>query len=109
MSTIAGLISQRDALNASIAAMQSQAKAEAVAKVHAVIKECDLTMADIFGACQPPRPTRWHVGTTANSAKFRDPTTGSAWVGIGKRPGWLAKAIAGGAKLSDFAVANGEK
>lgn len=36
--------------------------------------------------------------------KYRDAATGATWTGRGKQPRWLAAAIKGGKKLSDFAI-----
>jgi DNA-binding protein H-NS len=40
---------------------------------------------------------------SASSVAYAD-SSGNAWVGRGKRPNWLREALAGGAKLEDFAV-----
>jgi DNA-binding protein H-NS len=37
--------------------------------------------------------------------KFRNAATGETWTGRGLQPKWLKSAIAGGAKLEDFAIA----
>ena len=36
--------------------------------------------------------------------KYRDADTGNTWSGRGLHPKWLKQALAGGAKLSDFAL-----
>lgn len=36
--------------------------------------------------------------------KYRDAATGATWTGRGKQPRWLAAAVKGGKKLSDFLI-----
>jgi DNA-binding protein H-NS len=38
------------------------------------------------------------------AAKYRNMSTGDTWSGRGLQPKWLKAAIAGGKKISDFAV-----
>ncbi len=43
-------------------------------------------------------------GSKANRpVKYRD-TSGNTWIGMGKRPDWLRKALSAGKTLADFAV-----
>jgi DNA-binding protein H-NS len=43
--------------------------------------------------------------TKKNVARYRNATTGETWSGRGLQPKWLKAAIAAGAKLTDYVVA----
>jgi len=104
MSNLQELIAQRAALEAKIAEFQGAARVETIAKIRALMAELGLTAADIAG-----RNTGAHVAgdTTERSkvaVKYRNSATGDSWTGRGLKPRWMTAAIAGGAKVEDFAV-----
>ena len=116
------------ALNAQIAALQSQADAlrrkevaEVVAKIKDAIAHYGLTAADLglatgarksaklpaAGGDKPPSKRRKKAGPkpTARTVKFKD-DQGNTWGGMGKRPAWFKAALASG-KTPEELLANG--
>jgi DNA-binding protein H-NS len=102
MSSLQQLLDQKAALEKQIDATRKEAKADAIARVKALMSEFGLTAADLGG-----RSTT-KVGSAAKgskvAAKFRNPATGDSWSGRGLQPKWLKAALAAGKKLQDFAV-----
>ena len=99
--SLSDLIAQKEALDRQIREAQSQAKAEAVAKVRELMSTHGLTAADLVA------PARGKQGIKSGSkvaAKYRDPSSGSTWTGRGLKPKWLNAAIEGGKTLQDFAI-----
>lgn len=101
MESIQELLAQKAALEKKIADAQRNAKADAIAKVKALMAEYGLTAADLSGkAAAAPKPE----GAKKVAAKYRDPASGQTWTGRGLKPKWLSAALAGGKKLEDFAL-----
>lgn len=94
--TLQSLIDQRKQIDEQIAA----AKAEAVKAVLAQIQALELTWAD-FGV-EPVKPSR--PAPARRPVKYRD-DKGNTWTGVGKRPNWILTALAAGAELESFRVA----
>lgn len=82
-STYQNLLAQKAELDAQIAAAQAEAKADAINKVRELIREHDLTTADVF-----PTPGKKAKGSVG-APKYRDPATGATWTGRGKPPNWI--------------------
>lgn len=104
MSTLAELIAQRDALEAKIQATSQSERADAIAKVRALMQENGLTLADLGAG----NAGKTRAKTAANPAKkvpvkYRD-KTGNSWSGRGLQPRWLKAALTAGKKIEDFAV-----
>ncbi len=93
------LLAHRDTLVRQIQQAQSAARADAVARVLALMSEHELTVADL-GVVPSGSPSRG----IKIAPKFRDPASGSTWTGRGLKPKWLAVAIAQGKTLQDFAI-----
>jgi DNA-binding protein H-NS len=102
MSNLQQLLDQKAALEKQIEATRKEAKADAIARVKALMSEFGLTAADLGG-----RGTA-KAGSAAKgskvAAKFHNPATGDSWSGRGLQPKWLKAALASGKKLQDFAV-----
>lgn len=101
MESIQELLAQRAALEKKIAEAQRTAKADAIAKVKALMAEYGLTAADLAG--KAPAGPKAEPGKKV-AAKYRDPATGQTWTGRGLKPKWLQAALAGGKSLEDFAL-----
>ena len=106
MATLTELIAQRTALEGQIKALAETQRAEAIAKVMALMQENGLSLADIGSG------TKSGAGGTGKgqaktpkkvAAKYRD-GAGNAWSGRGLQPKWLKAAIAAGKKIEDFAI-----
>lgn len=93
------LLAHRETLVRQIQQEQSAAKAEAIARIQALMSEHGLTAADL-GAVPSGSPSRG----VKIAPKFRDPASGSTWTGRGLKPKWLAVAIAQGKTPQDFAI-----
>lgn len=100
MPTIQELLAQRDALEKQIAEAQRSAKADAIAKVKALMSEYGLTAADLSGKVSAAKTDT----SRKVAAKYRDPETGQSWSGRGLKPKWLQTALAAGKSLQDFAL-----
>lgn len=101
MESIQELLAQKAALEKKIADAQRSARADAIAKVKALMAEYGLSAADLSGkVALSAKPD----GTRKVAAKYRDPASGQTWTGRGLKPKWLQAALASGKKLEDFAL-----
>lgn len=101
MTSIQDLLAQKAELEKRIAEAQRAARADAIAKVKALMAEYGLTAADLSGKSAPaPKGD----GAKKVAAKYRDPATGQTWSGRGLKPKWLQAALDGGKSLADFAL-----
>jgi DNA-binding protein H-NS len=111
MPTLQELLAQRSQildqvalLEKQIAAAQSGQRAEAVAKVRALMSETGLTMADISEGATPRTARAATEKVSKVAAKYRDPASGTTWSGRGRKPLWMVAALAAGKKPEDFAI-----
>lgn len=81
------LLAQQAALEQQIAEVRRTAKADAVAKVRAMVAENGLTADDVFPAGRAARSVP--AGQSKVAPKYRDPATGQTWTGRGKPPKWI--------------------
>ena len=105
MTTLAQLLAQRDELEAKIQATTQTERADAIAKVRALMKENGLTLSDLgAGNAGKARAKTAAKPTKKVQAKYRD-GAGNSWSGRGLQPKWLKAALATTKKtLKDFAV-----
>jgi DNA-binding protein H-NS len=76
-----------------------QETAGAIAQIKALMKEFDLSIADLG-----TRPAKESKGIASPlPAKFRDPASGATWTGRGRAPAWAAEAKAAG-KLASLTI-----
>ncbi len=101
MASLKELLAQKDALDKEIENTKKQARAEAIAKVRALMLEYGLTAADLSAKSAPKGSAR-SGGKVA--VKYRNSATGDTWSGRGLRPNWLKAALAAGRKIDEFAV-----
>ena len=101
MATLQELLAQKEALEREIDLRKKQDRAEAIAKVRALMDEYGLTLADL--SVRVPVKAASKTGAKV-AAKFRNPSTGDTWSGRGLQPNWLKKELAAGRKLEDFLV-----
>ena len=101
MPTLQELLSQKQALEAQIEITRNKERADAIAKVHALMSEYGLSVSDLTSK-RVFKPTAAKGGKVP--AKYRDNATGDTWSGRGLQPKWLKAALASGRKLGDFAV-----
>lgn len=115
MATYQELVTQQAALEKQAAALQEQIeqarkaeRADAVARIKALMADYGVTLAELGGGKAPGRaPKAAKSSATAGKKvppKYRDDATGNTWSGRGLQPNWLKAALAGGRKLEDFAV-----
>jgi DNA-binding protein H-NS len=100
------LLAKKAELERQIDETRRQEKADAIDRVRALMSEHGLSLADLS-----PRGERRRGAVKKSTSagrkvapKYRDPATGDTWSGRGLQPKWLRAAIAGGRKLTDFAV-----
>ena len=102
MATLHELMAQKEAIERQIEQTKKQQHGDGIAKIHALMAEHGLTLADLrpgaSGKAEPTTPR----GKVA--AKYRNSSTGESWSGRGLQPRWLKAALASGKKISDFAV-----
>lgn len=101
MATLKELLARKAEIEKQIDDAARNERAEAIAKVKALMAEHGLSVADLSarGSARSTRGTGSKV-----AAKYRNAATGQTWSGRGLRPNWLKDALAGGKKLEDFAV-----
>jgi DNA-binding protein H-NS len=103
MPTLQDLLAQKADIERQIADARRQERADAIAKVRALMAEQGLTAADLVAKA----PGVVRSGSTSGrkvAAKYRDPETGQTWTGRGLKPKWLASALENGKSLQDFAI-----
>ncbi|MDQ6684412.1 MAG: H-NS histone family protein [Pseudomonadota bacterium] len=107
MATLQELMAQKEAIEKQIEQTKTQGRREAIDQVRALMREYGLSAADLSGrkgsAQATPRKTKASAGKKV-AAKYRNASTGESWSGRGLQPRWLKAAIAGGKKLTDFAL-----
>lgn len=101
MASLKELMAQREALEVEIERTRQKDRSEAIAKVRSLMDEYGLSAADL-STKRGPKPRAGKGNKVA--AKYRDASTGDTWSGRGLQPNWLKAALAGGRKLTDFAV-----
>lgn len=101
MSSLKELLAQRAALEKQIDEAARNERAEAVAKVKALMAEHGLSVADLTTRSAPKSA---RSASAKVAAKYRNAATGESWTGRGLRPNWLKAALASGKTLDDFAV-----
>ena len=101
MASLQELIAQKNALEQEIERTRQKDRSEAIAKIRAMMNEYGLTAADLS---EKVSARARGVGGKKVAAKYRNTATGEAWSGRGLQPKWLKAAIAGGRKITDFAV-----
>lgn len=97
MATLQELLAQKEALEREIELRKKQDRAEAIAKVRALMDEYGLSISDLT-----TRAVSKPAGKVA--VKYRNPASGDSWSGRGLQPNWLKKELAAGRKLADFLV-----
>lgn len=98
MSKLTELLAQREALEKAITEARQEEIKEALATIHGLIAEFDLTPQDVF----PTRGRKNDSGQKGTVApKYRNPETGDTWTGRGKAPKWID-----GKDRAPFEIAN---
>ncbi|MEQ1807003.1 MAG: H-NS histone family protein [Burkholderiaceae bacterium] len=101
MASLKELLAQKEALDKEIENTKKQARAEAIAKIRALMLEYGLTASDLSAKSAAKSSVR-SGGKVA--VKYRNAATGDTWSGRGLRPNWLKAALASGRKIDEFAV-----
>lgn len=99
MASITELLAQKAAIEQQIAEAQRTERADAVARIRALMAEHGLSLADLSAKTASAKRSGTKV-----APKYRDATTGDTWSGRGLQPKWLKQALASGRKISDFAL-----
>lgn len=103
MASIQELLEQKAALEAQIAQMQKAARADAIAKVKALMSEYGLTAEDLAQGARAPRKASAEGASSKVAPKYRN-EAGDTWTGRGLKPKWLTAALASGKTLDDFKI-----
>lgn len=104
MSSLQDLLAQRAEIEKKIIEVQREERADAIAKVRALLSEFGLTAADISGKAPTVRASGAAKPTGKVAIKYRNAGTSETWTGRGLQPKWLKAAMASGAKIEDFLV-----
>jgi DNA-binding protein H-NS len=99
--SLSELLAQKAAIEKQIADAQREQRADAIAKVKALMAEYGLTLADV-SARAPVAPRKQPPAKVA--VKFHNKATGETWSGRGLKPKWLTAALASGRSLTEFEV-----
>lgn len=96
MTTLAAINKKIDQLKKQADAIVQAGRREAVAKARDLIEKFALT-ADDLGLGKAAKRGRISVAkkassTAAGTPKYKDPTTGKTWTGVGRAPAWIAAA-----------------
>lgn len=101
MPNLSELLAQKASLEKQIVQAQREQRSAAIAQIKALMAEHGLTVGDL--SARVAKKPRGGAGKKV-AAKYRNKATGETWSGRGLQPRWLKAALAGGKKLSDFAV-----
>jgi DNA-binding protein H-NS len=105
MPTLQDLLNQKAELERQIEATRRNERAEAIARVKALMSEHGLSVADLNAKVSAPKSTGGGGGRGGKvAAKYRNTATGETWSGRGLQPKWLKAALAAGRKIEEFAV-----
>lgn len=99
MSSVSELLAQKAAIEQKIAEARRTERADAVAKVKALMAEHGLTLADLSGRASATKRSSGKV-----APKYRNAATGDTWSGRGLQPKWLKAALASGKTIGDFTI-----
>lgn len=100
MSTYSEIVQKIEALQKEADALKAQEMAEVIKDIREKIAQFALKPEDLF---KPAARKSAKAGARV-PVRYRD-NEGNAWTGRGKRPIWLVKKVAAGAKVEDFLVA----
>ena len=100
MSELSTLLAQKAALEKQIVKAQREQRDAAIAQIKTLMGEHGLTVADL----STRGGKKAGAGGAKVAPKYRNKATGETWSGRGLQPRWLKAALAGGRKLSDFAI-----
>lgn len=105
MSNLQDLLTQKAALEAQIASLQSLARIDGIAQVKALMTEHGLTIADL----SEHAPTGFRkAGASKVAPKYIHPATGQTWSGRGLMPKWLKASMSANQSLNDFAIGSSD-
>ena len=106
MASLQELLDQKAALEREIESTRRSERADAIARVRALMSEHGLSLADLSGKASTPKAASPKAGKTGGkvAAKYRNAATGDSWSGRGLQPKWLKAALAAGRKIEEFAV-----
>ena len=104
MAKLKELLERRAEIEREIETARRTERAEAIAKVKALMSEYDLSIPDLSSRVTPKSSGGGPRAGTKVPAKFRNQATGDSWSGRGLQPKWLKAALASGRKIEDFAV-----
>ena len=101
MATLQELLSQKEALDREIELTKKRDRADAIAKVRALMAEYGLTLSDLSTRAAPTgkQSPRGKV-----AAKYRDKASGDTWSGRGLQPKWLKAALVAGRRIDEFKI-----
>ncbi len=102
MPNLTDLLAQKASLEQQIADAQREQRAGAIEQIKSLMAEHGLTAADLSGRAAKAKPSGG--GGKKVAAKYRNKATGETWSGRGLQPRWLKAALAGGEKITDFAI-----
>jgi len=102
--SVSELVAQRQAIERQIRELRAAARADAIARIRALMSEHGLTVDDL--AARSAAGGRKGAGTvvTKVAPKYRDPETGLTWSGRGLRPKWLVAALQSGRTIEEFTI-----
>ena len=103
MATYAELIAQAAALMEQAEALRKEEKTAAIQQIRDIACEFDLTPEDLGFGPRKRKASRSAGEKSSLPVKFRSPF-GQQWSGRGRKPAWLAMALAQGANLEDYRV-----
>ena len=101
MTSLTDLLAQRAEIERQITEARRQERADAIAKVRALMTEHGLTVADLTAKSTGTRAASGGEGRKV-AAKYRDPASGQTWTGRGLKPKWITNALESGRQLSEF-------
>lgn len=96
-------------VEAQLSAVRAANRTAKLTEIKKQIADYGFTAADLFEQPKPPRKPRTaktgEAAKPAPEAKYRNPTTGETWGGgRGRKPAWIAEAIAKGIAVETFLI-----
>lgn len=87
---------------AKLAEQRAAIRAEVLQELRSEIQTFGFTASELLDTPRAARKSS--TSKSAKPLKYRDPSTGAGWTGLGKKPNWLKAAEAAGKSKEDFKI-----
>lgn len=105
ISAVQERLTRKQELEAQLTLLQTEIKGEALGTIKAIIKEANVSLADVLKIYRVKTTMMKKAVKNKASVKYADPVNpANTWTKHGKKPRWLQTYIESGRELSEFLV-----